>query len=127
MEQDTVEDAGVKATTVVEGTKSSICPYEGCGKSFTKPSNLILYIRTHTQEKNHILVTSAANASGRYIFVEIQIVQISFLKRILSYTQLGNLTKHLRSHENAHLVSFMSIGNTYEIYIDIIMFRDGIG
>lgn len=61
-------------------TKPYKCGFEGCGKRFSKSSNLTQHLRIHSGEKPF-----QCDLCGR------------------RFRQSGNLTKHLKSHENAHL------------------------
>jgi hypothetical protein len=82
-----------------EELKPYKCQYEGCGKRFTKSSNLTQHLRIHSGK----LVIWFCSLMGLF-FVFIlgeKPFQCDLCGR--SFRQSGNLTKHLKSHENAHL------------------------
>jgi uncharacterized Zn-finger protein len=78
------------------------CQYEGCGKRFTKSSNLTQHLRIHSGKK---ISSFFFSFYSRFVFRDFVLGEKPFHCDLCgrSFRQSGNLTKHLKSHENAHL------------------------
>jgi uncharacterized Zn-finger protein len=80
-----------------EESKPYKCQYEGCGKRFTKSSNLTQHLRIHSG----MVMAWHYSVNINIFFLGEKPFQCDLCGR--SFRQSGNLTKHLKSHENAHL------------------------